>query len=252
MISIEPDCDFRVPLLRQAWRTVTFVHWRYPSSQLQPMMPAGLTVEEYDGSAWVTLTPLLMKDVRLTGTPPVPRLSAFPETNLRTYVRDQAGREGIWFFSLDAAAAWITIGARLLLGAPYFLAALRVDRRDGLRYTGTRVSRRRPSYRLQVQPGESLGPGGLDIWLTHRWRAYTTHAGWLLEIPVRHEPWPLQAATVTRLEQSLTTAAGLPPPSLEPGLVHYSDGVTGVTFGPARPVRALAGSRGGQLARRAR
>ena len=230
MTSIEPDAGIRVPLLRQAWREVAFVHWRYARSQLQPMMPRGLTVEEQDGSAWVTLTPLLMQDVRLTGMPPVPRLSTFPETNLRTYVRGPGGREGLWFFSLDAAAAWITAGARLLLGAPYYLADLAID---GVCYTGTRLSRRRPSYRLRVQPGPPIEPVGLDVWLTHRWRAYTRHAGALLELPVRHEPWPLRAATVTGLSESLTAAAGLPPPP-DPALVHYSEGVADVVFGPAR------------------
>src|SRR5437660_7938168 len=113
-----PDSGVRVPLLRQAWRTVPFVHWRYPAAALQAQLPDGMTVEEYDGSAWLTLTPLQMRDVRLPAMPAVPRLSVFPETNLRTYVRGPAGRPGVWFFSLDAASTWITIGARLLLGAP--------------------------------------------------------------------------------------------------------------------------------------
>ena len=70
----------RLPVLRQAWRTVTFVHWRYEKPVLQPMLPSGLAVEEYDGSAWLSMTPLLMRDVRLPGTPPVPGLSAFVQS----------------------------------------------------------------------------------------------------------------------------------------------------------------------------
>lgn len=239
---MEPDSDIRVPLLRQAWLFVTFVHWRYPKAALQGLMPPGLTVEEYDDSAWLTLTPLLMRDVRVTGTPAVPGLSTFPETNLRTYVRGPGGRSGLWFFSLDAARAWITIGARLALGAPYFRARLDIDVRDGVRYTGTRPGPGPAAYRLHVRPGPKIEPAGLDLWLTHRWRAYTRHAGGLLEIPVRHEPWPVQAATVTTLDQSLTTAAGLPAPA-EVALARFSAGVTDVAFGLPR-----AG--GGRSARR--
>lgn len=66
-------------------------------------------------------------------------------------------------------------------------------------------------------------PGSM---LTHRWRAYTRHAGRLLEIPVRHEPWPLQAATVTLINESLTAAAGLPAPA-GAALAHYPAGVAG-------------------------
>ena len=235
MTPREPDGDLRLPLLRQAWRTVTFVHWRYEKSLLQPLLPPGLTVDEHDGSAWVTLTPLEMRDVRLRGTPAVPRLSTFLETNLRTYVRDPDGRPGIWFFSLDAASTWITVGARLLLGAPYFRARLRLDRGDGIRYGGARAGRRRPAYHLQVRPGQDLQPGALDLWLTSRWRAYTRHAGYLLEIPVRHEAWRLRTASIARLDESLTASAGLPAPPRS-ALAHYSEGVADVEFGIARAV----------------
>lgn len=218
---------------------VTFVHWRYSKSLLQPLMPPGLDVEQHDGSAWVTLTPLQMRDVRLSRTRavPVPGPRTFAETNLRTYVRGPDGRPGVWFFSLDAANDWITIGARLMLGAPYHRAELDIRAGDGLLYTGMRAGRATATYRLHVQPGQHMKPTALDVWLTHRWRAYTRHAGLLLEIPVRHEPWPLQTATVTNVEESLTAAAGLPAPHAA-ALAHYSDGVTGVAFGPARMARA--------------
>lgn len=229
----EPDSGVRVRLLRQAWRTVTFVHWRYPAASLQASLPSGLTVEECDGSAWLSLTSLQMRDVRLPGMPAVPGLSVFPETNLRTYVRGPGGRPGVWFFSLDAASTWITIGARLLLGAPYFRAELDITAGDGLCYSGKRTGPTPAGYRLCVRPGPQIEPADLDLWLTHRWRAYTRHVGCLLEIPVRHERWPLRTAAVSVLDESLTTAAGLPAPG-GVARAHYSAGVAGVAFGAPR------------------
>lgn len=244
MANVRPDSRIRVPLVPQTWHTVTFVHWRYDRRALQPMMPAGLTVEEYDGSAWVSLTALQMRDVRLTAVPRVPSWPAFAETNLRTYVRDAGGRQGIWFYSLDAASRWITAGARLMLGMPYFRAAADVEFRvgadvgvgDGIEYRGARAGHGDARYRLHIQPGAPMPPGDLDVWLTHRWRAFSQHLGTLLEIPVRHGPWPLRTAEIVTLQQSLTTAAGLPPPPAE-ALTHYSRGVADVAFGPARRVR---------------
>lgn len=240
MTGVEPDSGVRVPVLCQEWRTVSFVHWRYPVSRLQALLPSGLIAEEYDGSGWLTLTPLQMRDVRLPGTPAVPVLSAFAQTNLRTYVRGPGGEPGLWFFSLDAASTWITIGARLALGAPYFRAELAIEDGDGIRYTGTRTGRTRAAYRLHIRPGPAIGAAALDLWLTHRWRAYTRHFGRLLEIPVRHEPWPLQTASVTMLDESLTTAAGLPAPT-EIALAHFSAGVTDVAFGVPRLDCATSG-----------
>ena len=144
----------------------------------------------------------------------------------------------MWFFSLDAASTWITIGARLLLGAPYFRAELGIATGDGVRYCGKRTAPAPAAYRLHVQPGPQIEPDGLNLWLTHRWRAHTRHAGCLLELLVRHEPWPLHTAAVSTLDESLTMAAGLPAPG-RVALVHYSAGVSGVAFGTPR-VRILA------------
>ena len=41
--TAQPGSGIRVPLLRQAWPRVTFVHWRYPGPLLQRLMPSGLT-----------------------------------------------------------------------------------------------------------------------------------------------------------------------------------------------------------------
>lgn len=78
-------------------------------------------------------------------------------------------------------------------------------------------------------------PDERDLWLTHRWHAYTKHAGLLLRQPFSHEPWPLRTAALVSLTETLTTAAGLPEPAGDPS-VRYSDGVTRVTMGLPQPV----------------
>src|ERR1041384_4832910 len=101
------------PVMLQDWETLTFVHWRYDASTLQARFPAGLTIDVYDGAAWIGLTPFRVSHLTLPGAPPLPWLSTFPETNLRTYVRGPDGIRGIWFFSLDAARLLAVLGARV-------------------------------------------------------------------------------------------------------------------------------------------
>lgn len=226
--------------MRQSWREVTFVSWRYDRSVIEPMLPPGLVVDELDGSAWLTLVALRLTGTRLPGTLPVPVLSAFAQINVRTYVRGPDGEPGIWLVSVDADRLWVTACARLLLGTPCFLA--REDIATGrtgrtIRYLGIRYARRPPAAcKLVVEPGEATEPDERDLWLTDRWHAYTRHAGILLCLPVRHEPWPLRTASLVSLTETLTPAAGLPVPSGEPS-IRYSDGVTEVTMGLPRPVR---------------
>ncbi|WP_405911405.1 DUF2071 domain-containing protein [Streptomyces longwoodensis] len=109
----------------------------------------------------------------------------------------------------------------------------------------------RPSPPPVVSPGRRREPGGRGGLrsraagagrLTSRRRAYTRRLGLLWETPVEHEPWPLAEASVEVLEETLTRAAGLPAPASAP-LVHYSEGVRHVRFGPSRPVGPAAGPR---------
>ena len=55
-----------------------------------------------------------MTNVGLRATPALPWISAFPELNVRTYIR-VADRPGVYFFSLDAARWLAVAAARTLL-----------------------------------------------------------------------------------------------------------------------------------------
>lgn len=229
----------RVPALKAVWLAQTFVHWQYSPAQVQALLPEGLLVDEYDAAAWVSFTPFLMADVRPPGLPNVASgLRTFPETNLRTYVRSPDGVDGVWFLSIDVACPAM-LGARAI-GAPYSLGALSLSRRgDVITYAGARWGGG-PSYRLIVHSGRPVSPTERDVWLTSRWRVYTRSLGRLWVTPVEHEPWPLSEASIEALQETCTSAAGLPVPGEEP-VVHFSEGVSHVRLGVPRPLRATPG-----------
>lgn len=235
MAGNQPEEDVTNPIAYQSWRHVTFLHWRYEPDVVQALLPPQLTVDVVDGAAWVGLTPFLIEDFRVPGIPAVSGLSSFAETNLRTYVRAPEGGEGLWFLSLDVESL-ATFGAgRLGLGIPYLAARMRVEVDDTILYESRRISGG-AHHRISVRPGEPLGDtlSERDALLIGRWRAYTQPGGVLVQVPVQHEAWPVHAASLLELDQSITDAAGLPPPSGQP-VVHYSPGVD-VRFGP--PQRA--------------
>jgi uncharacterized protein len=45
------------PVMYHQRNRTTFLHWRYPPEVVQPFLPAGLTADTRDGTAWVGLTP---------------------------------------------------------------------------------------------------------------------------------------------------------------------------------------------------
>jgi uncharacterized protein len=233
MPSLSPDERAWPPVLKAGWLKQTFVHWPFRPADVQALLPRGLLVDEYDGMAWVSLTPFLMAGLRPTGVPTGPGLTTFPETNLRTYVRRPNGRDGIWFLTLEVGSAAM-LAARCAVGAPYHLGDLSLVEHDGaVVYAGARRGGE-PSYHLVVRPGDPIQPSHRDIWLTGRWRAYTRRLGILFETPVEHEPWPLSTGVVEQLTETLVGLTGLPAPNGDP-LVHFSSGVRDVLLGAPRP-----------------
>ena len=71
----------------QVWRHLLFVHWRVDATRMQALLPDGLTIETFDGTAWLAVVPFSMERVRPWWSPPVPGISWFLETNLATGVR---------------------------------------------------------------------------------------------------------------------------------------------------------------------
>src|SRR6266446_9235820 len=67
----------------QDWSDLLFLHWRVPALDLRDRVPARLSIDQRDGSAWVSMTPFTLRNGRLRGLPPLPD---FHELNFRTYV----------------------------------------------------------------------------------------------------------------------------------------------------------------------
>lgn len=226
--------------MRQHWRSVMFLHWPYPAGAVQARLPKGLTVDTFDGTAWVGLIPLLMDDVAAPGLPALPRLSRFPETNVRTYVRGPDGNSGIWFLSLDADRLPAVLAARAGYGLRYYWSSMSITRDgDQVSYRGRR---RWPGPAgahcdARVRFGapyreDELTP--FDHFLTARYRLYARLAGRLVTAIASHPLWPLRRAELQALWQDLVPAAGLSPPAGDP-VVHASDGVR-VRVGAWRPL----------------
>jgi uncharacterized protein len=230
-------CPFTIgrPVMRQRWERLTFLHWAYDPAVVQRLLPDGLHAEPFDGAAWAGLVPFFMR-VATPGGHRVPWMSNFCETNVRTYVRDDAGRPGIWFLSLDAARLGAVVTARTTYRLPYFWSAMRLSQRGA--EVGYLCRRRWPgprgaASRVRVSVGAPFSPAELterDHFLTARWRLFSVVAGRRISARACHQPWPLYRAGARLVDDHLFRAAGLPPPDGDP-LVHYSPGVD-VAIGP--------------------
>jgi uncharacterized protein YqjF (DUF2071 family) len=230
-----PQRHVRLPVLRQTWSAVAFLHWRFDRTALLPLVPDAVDVAEADGSAWVSMVLFLTTGSRppIPGAPPLP---PFAETNLRTYLRTPDGREAIWFLSVEAASTLTSAGGNLVYGVPYHRADASVEvAPSSVRYRSTRVAEP-VGHDIEVATRAHFTSDErteLDDWLTGRWRALSTNGGVPLETMVEHEPWTLRHASVERLEENVLASVGLTRPEA-PDVVHTADDVE-VRLGPPHP-----------------
>ncbi len=228
--------EIRRPPMRMKWEQLTMLHWRYPAEEVQALLPDGLEVETFDGSAWVGLVPFQMR-VDVPFLPELPSVLHFPETNVRTYTQCRSGRPGVYFFSLEASSLPAVVTARLGYQVPYFWATMEIEQPPvddgGAERLIYRSRRRWPKPRgarslVEIEVGDPFEPeeaGDLDRFLTARWALYGDLGPWITYAEMFHEPWPLHHATVVKWYDDLVAASGLTAPTDAP-IVHYSPEVT--------------------------
>lgn len=216
-----------------AWRELAFIHYPVAAATLRGMLPAGLRLDEYDGTAWLGVVPFRMVQVTPRFTPTLPVGTTFPEVNVRTYVVAD-GKPGVWFFSLDADSWPTVVAGRRFFALPYHLARMQLHRRDGWHHCVSDRLAGGARFRARYRPLgdiELAAPGTFALWATERYCLYShsPRLG-LSRAEVHHAPWPLQDAEVDLEDNTLLRAAGLAADDRAP-VCHFSPGVEVVAYG---------------------
>lgn len=213
--------------MRQWWGKLLFMHWPVEVSALRPLVPPQLSIDTFDGQAWVGVVPFKMWGVRPYFTPPVPGLNSFLELNVRTYVQYR-GVPGVWFFSLDINNPVARWGGRQFFFLPYYSAGMSLAQTgDSIDFASERLAGDAPAagFRAAWTIGGTLPraePDSLDFFLTERYCLYSAFREQLYRCRVFHEPWPLRAAQVSAYDSTMLEALGLAAPAGAP-LVHYAE-----------------------------
>ncbi len=222
-------------IMRMSWLDLCFMHWAVDPQLLRPTLPKGLELDTRDGQAWLGVVPFRMENVAPRFVPNIPSISAFPELNLRTYVK-LGGVSGVWFYSLDAAQPLAVRVARALFHLPYFDAKMWIDQanidqanidqanidQENIdqesvvnRYASQRIHKGAPAgefigaYRPTSSVFEAKA-GSLEDWLTNRLYLFSADKkGKIYRGKVAHAPWPLQWAEAEIKVNTLADPLGM-------------------------------------------
>jgi len=224
--------------MRMRWRDLLFAHWPVDADRVRSCVPPDFELDLFDGQAWIGIVPFRMTNVVPRGIPPLPWVSAFPELNVRTYVR-VGDRPGVYFFSLDAGNPLAVRTARALLNLPYYTASMRMTTRAiaveyESRRTGKNVEAALAVAYEPTGPPFAAAPGSLEHFLTERYCLYNiNHRGGAYRLDIHHPPWPLQPAQARFARNSMADPMGLVLPDRAP-LLHFAKRQDTIAWAPAR------------------
>lgn len=210
-------------LMTQTWHDVLFAHWIVPADQMSIHLPEGLTLDLFEGEAWIGVVPFGMRNVRLRGIVGFPTATTFPELNVRTYVIKD-GIPGVWFFSLDAASAIAVAVARAFFHLPYYKARMRLDRDDQwIGFDSRRVDSRGETavFRARYRSTGDVSDGELDRWLTERYCLYASNGKHLFRGEIHHLPWRLERTEAVIEENTMDFPLGIQLREMDP-IFHFS------------------------------
>lgn len=205
------------------WHDVLFLHWPVRPEILRPFVPRALELDTFDGWCWLGIVPFRMSGVRPRYFP-IPM--AFPELNVRTYVKTPR-KTGVWFFSLDAAN-WLAVRAARWLGMPYYDARMRVESAgESIEYESVRNQKKSAEAEFTgsygpTGPSYLATPETMDHWLTERYCLFSAlKRDRVVFGEIHHPQWHLQAGAVELRRSTMLQATGMKIPNGKP-LCHFS------------------------------
>jgi uncharacterized protein len=220
--------------MKQIWHDLLFAHWPVSVSAMRPLVPAQLTLDTFNAQCWVGVVPFRMSGIRARGLPPLPGLSRFPELNVRTYVTYK-GKQGVYFFSLDAANLPAVWAARTFYHLPYFHAAMTSKEIGGSIHYSSRRLCSAAEFRGHYHPTAEIRlreKGSIEHWFTERYCLYTTYDNQVFRGEIHHQPWPVQDAEAEIETNTIAVPAKISLP--DSPLLHFARRLE-VLIWPLRP-----------------
>lgn len=195
------------------WRALAMLNFEVEPSVLAPHVPAGTTLDAFQGRTLVSVVGFRFLKTRVLGLP-IPFHRDFDEVNLRFYVRRAAPegpRRGVVFVKEIVPRRAIAWTARLVYGENYVRHAMRHDVRlpDRAGYSWRSGGRwNRLDVAIRGEPELPARGSEEEFVADHEW-GYTRRRGRpTLEYRVEHAPWRVWRAVDARLDADVATIYG--------------------------------------------
>jgi uncharacterized protein YqjF (DUF2071 family) len=183
------------PFVTAVWSDLFIISFPVADYILLPFLPTGLTLDKFQGSAYVSVVAFHFGQVHVLGIPsPIRQLANFPQWNLRFYVR-LGDERGIVFIKEYVPTTIVANCVRWLYNEPYVAAPLAFVPHET-------ATSRRVCYILSVDnhvqtiwtnttsPPKLPEPNTMGEFVTKQgWGCGQSRRGKSMRFKVTHAPW---------------------------------------------------------------
>lgn len=192
------------PFLTAEWRSLVMLNYEIDPAVLQPFVPAGTELDQWQGKTFVSMVGFLFLKTRIMGIS-VPFHSNFEEVNLRFYVRrfaDEGWLRGVVFIKELVPRLAIAWTARVFYNENYVAVPmdhhLSIDDAGTVREAsyGWMVEGRKSQLKILTKgEGALVVPGSCEEFITeHYWGYARQRDGSTVEYKVEHPQWRVWVA----------------------------------------------------------
>ena len=89
-----------------------------PAAVIAPLIPEGLQVDTFQGSAWLGVMPFWMDRIKVRGIPPIPGSAAFRSEFAHLCREERTGTPGVFCLSLDSSNLLAVAAGRAPITCP--------------------------------------------------------------------------------------------------------------------------------------
>ncbi|MVM33507.1 DUF2071 domain-containing protein [Spirosoma sp. HMF4905] len=184
--------------LTAEWRNLIFANYVLDRRVLDPLLPYGTELDEFNGICYGSLVGFYFQNVKLFGNVSVPFHRQFEEFNLRFYVRRKSPtgwKRGVVFVKELVPKFAISLVANTLYGEPYETHPMRHrwDIQEKVQYIDYEweVDSNWNHIRVSAdRTGHPLVPESEEAFITEHYWGYTKRGnGRTSEYEVVHPPW---------------------------------------------------------------
>lgn len=208
----------------QEWNKAFFLHWEVAPELLIPLLPKSVTLDTFNGNAWISLVAFDMNHIGMRSLPRLPHISDFHEINIRTYIKCK-GKPSVYFLSMEGSKRSSCAILKAISKFPYEYSKMK---RTDFSYESQNATANNSFKLIYRLKSELVKKDETDVWLTERYAVFQEHKNKLIEYDVHHVEWTLQPILIKELKLDYPKLNHLI--NNQPDRTHYSEGVKVLTW----------------------